>query len=334
MKIGLTYDLRQDYLDLGFSKQDTAEFDRIDTIEAVERTLQQLGYITDRIGNIWSLTNRLAAGERWDLVFNIAEGLRGIGREAQVPALLDAYDIPYTFSDPLILALTLHKGMTKRVLRDFGIPTPDFVEINSETDIAHINIPYPLFAKPIAEGTGKGIDAASKITKPAELKKVCTQLFKQYKQPVLVEKFLPGREFTVGIVGTGSKAISVGVMEVILKSNAEPDVYSYVNKEQCEELVQYKAVIDPMAKEAEKIALQAWRALGCRDAGRLDLRADASGVPNLMELNPLAGIHPEHSDLPIICSLYGISYAELMNMIMESAFSRIKKPSKDKTKAV
>ena len=334
MKIGLTYDLRQDYLDLGFGEVETAEFDRVDTIEAIETTLQHLGYSTDRIGNIWSLTKRLANGERWDLVFNIAEGLRGIGREAQVPAILDAYNIPYTFSDPLILALTLHKGMTKRVLRDFGIPTPDFAEVNSEADIASINLPYPLFAKPIAEGTGKGIDATSKIKNPAELKKVCIQLLKQYEQPVLVETFLPGREFTVGVVGTGVKAKSVGVMEVILNSNAEPDVYSYTNKEQCEELVQYKAVIDPMAKEAEKIALQTWRALGCRDGGRLDLRADANGVPNLMELNPLAGIHPEHSDLPIICSLYGISYPELMNMIMESAVSRVKKQPKEKTKVV
>ena len=334
MKIGLTYDLRQDYLDLGFGEVETAEFDRVDTIEAIETTLQHLGYSTDRIGNIWSLTKRLANGERWDLVFNIAEGLRGIGREAQVPAILDAYNIPYTFSDPLILALTLHKGMTKRVLRDFGIPTPDFAEVNSEADIAKINLPYPLFAKPIAEGTGKGIDATSKIKNPAELKKVCIQLLKQYEQPVLVETFLPGREFTVGVVGTGTKAKSVGVMEVILNSNAEPDVYSYTNKEQCEELVQYKAVIDPMAKEAEKIALQTWRALGCRDGGRLDLRADANGVPNLMELNPLAGIHPEHSDLPIICSLYGISYPELMNMIMESAVSRVKKQPKEKTKVV
>ena len=334
MRIGLTYDLRQDYLDLGFGELETAEFDRVDTVEAIETTLQHLGYSTDRIGNIWSLTKRLANGERWDLVFNIAEGLRGIGREAQVPALLDAYNIPYTFSDPLILALTLHKGMTKRVLRDFGIPTPDFAEVNSEADIASINLPYPLFAKPIAEGTGKGIDATSKIKNPAELKKVCIQLLKQYEQPVLVETFLPGREFTVGVVGTGTKAKSVGVMEVILNSNAEPDVYSYTNKEQCEELVQYKAVIDPMAKEAEKIALQTWRALGCRDGGRLDLRADANGVPNLMELNPLAGIHPEHSDLPIICSLYGISYPELMNMIMESAVSRVKKQPKEKTKVV
>ena len=123
-------------------------------------------------------------------------------------------------------------------------------------------------------------------------------------------------------------------MEVVLKNNAEPEVYSYLNKEQCEELVQYQAVIDPMAKEAEEIALKAWKALGCRDAGRLDLRADKNGVPNLMELNPLAGIHPEHSDLPIICTLYGISYTELFRMIMESALERVNKSIGTEIKAI
>lgn len=323
MKIGLTYDLRQDYLDLGYGEEETAEFDRIDTVEAIEQTIQALGHQTDRIGNIWSLTARLAAGDCWDLVFNIAEGLRGMGREAQVPALLDAYDIPYTFSDPLVMSLTLHKGLTKRVLRDLGIPTPDFAEVHTEADIRRVNLPYPLFAKPIAEGTGKGVTPASKIQNPAALEKVCKQLLATFKQPVLVETFLPGREFTVGIVGTGADARSVGIMEVILNENAEQEVYSYVNKERCEEFVGYVPVNDPMAAGAVEIALAAWRALGCRDAGRLDLRADADGVPNLMELNPLAGIHPKHSDLPIICELVGTSYLRLFEMILESAQKRV-----------
>ena len=126
MKIGITYDLKQEYLARGYSEEETAEFDREDTIDAIEAALAGLCHIPDRIGSIKSLTERLAAGDRWDLVFNIAEGLKGFGREAQVPALLDAYNIPYTFSDPLILSLTLHKGMIKHVLRDMGIPTPDF----------------------------------------------------------------------------------------------------------------------------------------------------------------------------------------------------------------
>ena len=324
MKVGLTYDLRQDYLDRGYSEEETAEFDRIDTIEAIEQTLQSLGYSTDRIGNIRDLAKRLNLGDRWDLVFNIAEGLRGIGREAQVPSLLDAYEIPYTFSDPLVLALTLHKGMTKRVLRDLGIPTPDFAEITCEEDIEKINLPYPLFAKPIAEGTGKGINATSRIVNEEELHRICRHLLDTYQQPVLVETYLPGREFTVAIVGTGRSAKVLGVMEIILRSNAEKNVYSYTNKEQCELYVDYVLADDDLARDAADTALRAWTGLNCRDAGRVDLRTDALGIPNFIEVNPLAGIHPEHSDLPIICNLAGISYTRLFELIMQSALSRLR----------
>jgi len=323
MNIGITYDLRDDYLKLGYSEEDTAEFDRIDTIDAIDTTLKVLNHQTDRIGNIWNLTRRLNNGDRWDLVFNIAEGLHGIAREAQVPALLDAYNIPYTFSDPFVLALTLHKGMTKRVLRDLGIPTPDFTEIHTETDIESVNIPFPLFAKPIAEGTGKGISKLSIIQSQAELHKTCSFLLKEFHQPVLIESYLPGREFTVGIVGTGTKARSVGVVEVLLNNNAEPGAYSYENKENYETKVDYLRVDDKAAKQAEEISLAAWRGIGCRDAGRIDLRADANGIPNLMEINPLAGINPIRSDLVIICKQYGISYKQLFQMILDSASERL-----------
>lgn len=323
MKIGITYDLREDYLIEGYSEEETAEFDRAETIEAIDQTLKELGYRTDRIGHLKSLTRRLAAGDRWDLVFNIAEGLRGFGREAQIPALLDAYDIPYTFSDPLVLALTLHKGMTKHVIRDMGIPTPDFAIIEKEDQITGICLSYPLFAKPVAEGTGKGITAASKINTEKELVEMCRMLLTVFKQPVLVETFLPGREFTVGIIGTGKDAIATDTMEVFLKAQAEPEVYSYINKENCEELVEYRLVYDEEAQQVRETALSAWRGLGCRDAGRMDLRSDRSGRPNFMEVNPLAGLHPQHSDLPIIFSLMGKTFHQLIDRIMHSALKRV-----------
>ena len=125
MKIGLTYDLRSDYLAAGYSEEETAEFDREDTIEAIENALSDLGHQPERIGHARRLVEALCQGHRWDLVFNIAEGMRGMGREAQVPAILDVYGIPYTFSDPLVMSLTLHKGMTKQILRDAGLPTAD-----------------------------------------------------------------------------------------------------------------------------------------------------------------------------------------------------------------
>jgi D-alanine-D-alanine ligase len=212
VKIGITYDLRDDYLAEGYGEEETAEFDHPVTIAAIEGALHILGHDTERIGHIRKLAEKLVAGEKWDLVFNIAEGLRGFGREAQVPALLEAYDIPYVFSDPLVLSLTLHKGMTKRVIRDLGIPTPDFTVVESPEEIERVALPFPLFAKPVAEGTGKGVTAASKINDRAELERVCLLLLETFRQPVLIEAFLPGREFTVGIIGTGGEAFVPGVL--------------------------------------------------------------------------------------------------------------------------
>lgn len=324
MNVGITYDLRDDYLALGLSEEELAEFDRPDTIDAIDGTLCALGYTTDRIGDLRKLAQRLVQGERWDLIFNIAEGRHGYGREAQVPALLDAYGLPYTFSDPLTLSLTLHKGMAKQVVRGLGVPTPDFMVVKSDRDLAAVNLPFPLFAKPVAEGTGKGVTAASMVGDRAELAAQCAALWSVYQQPVIVETYLPGREFTIGIVGTGDQARAVGIMEVILKEHAEPHAYTYQNKEWCEEYVEYRPVDQAVANEGKAVALAAWRALEGRDAGRIDLRADAGGHIHFLEANPLPGLHPEHSDLPILCAMAGISYGELLGWIMESALRRVK----------
>lgn len=324
MHVGLTYDLRDEYLKMGFSEDETAEFDREDTISHIENTLAELGYSTDRIGHVKNLVKRLAHGDRWDLVFNIAEGLYGSGREAQVPALLDAYQIPYVFSGPLILALTLDKAMTKIIVKDGGVPTPDHVVVYKEEDIGNIHLPYPLFAKPLAEGTGKGINPDSVILSPVQLLRICKMLLDRYRQPVLVETYLSGREFTAGIVGTGEQARCIGVIEILLKDNAEKGVYSYVNKEECEERIIY-SLTDPQAEEScAALALQAWKILRAEDGGRVDIRFDHLGTPHFLEINPLAGMHPLHSDLPILAGLKGISYPELIRMIMDSAVRKVK----------
>jgi D-alanine-D-alanine ligase len=323
MKIGITYDLRHEYLAAGYGEEETAEFDRIDTIQAIEHTLQGLGYDTERIGHIRQLAARLATGARWDCVFNIAEGMHGFGREAQVPALLDAFGIPYTFSDPLVLALALHKGMTKHVMRSIGVPTPDFCVVETAADVAHVDLPLPVFAKPVAEGTSKGISVSSKIQTYSELHDVCQQLLRTYQQPVLIEVFLAGREFTVGIIGTGQAARPLGAMEVILLAEAEPEIYSYANKALYEHRVRYRPVEDAAAMQAVDIALRAWRGLGCRDGGRVDLRCADDGTPYFLEINPLPGLHPDHSDLPILGGLHGVGYTELIAMIMQSALQRL-----------
>jgi len=326
LNIGLTYDLRSAYLAEGYSEDETAEFDREDTVAAIESAIQSLGHRTERIGHGRQLAAALAAGRHWDLVFNIAEGMHGIGREAQVPALLDMYGIAYTFSDPLVMSLTLHKGMTKRVIRDAGVPTADFFVAQTPADADAVGFPPPYFVKPVAEGTGKGITPQSIVRQHASLADACRLLIETYRQPVIIEPYLPGREFTTGIIGTGEKARVLGTIEVHLLDTAEQGVYSYINKEDCESRVVYRLVRpadDPVVADAEAVALAAWRTLGCRDAGRIDLRCDAGDHPLFMEVNPLAGIHPEHSDLPIICNHLGVSYRELIGWIIESAAGRI-----------
>jgi D-alanine-D-alanine ligase len=206
------------------------------------------------------------------------------------------------------------------------LPTPDWHVVRRLADLDGFDMSFPVIAKPIAEGTGKGIDTASRLTDRSALTRVCARLLSLYDEPVLVEEFLPGREFTVGILGTDDEAEVLGTLEIFLGTHADADVYSYRNKEQSEALMSYRLVRpadDGHVAAAESIALAAWRAVGGRDGGRLDLRCDARGNPQLMEINPLAGLHPTHSDLPMLCTALGIEYVDLVARIVESAQSRI-----------
>jgi D-alanine-D-alanine ligase len=323
LKVGLTYDLRSDYLALGYRAEDVAEFDSDATITALERALQALGHTAERIGTARALCARLVSGSRWDLVFNIAEGLAGRGRESQVPCILDVYGVPYTFSDPLVCAVTLDKAVAKQLVLCAGLHTPRFHIVRCAADLRNVKLAYPLFAKPIAEGTGKGIDSLSRIVAPPQLEQVGRALLERFAQPVLVEEFLPGREFTVGILGTGSAARVIGTMEVSIRPQANTVIYSYEVKERCEDLVDYSrpprsALVDAV----EALALESYRVLELRDAGRVDLRVDRDGRPAFMEVNPLPGLHPQHSDLPMIATQEGLAYEQLIGAIITSALAR------------
>ncbi len=321
MQVGLTFDLRSRFLAEGYSFEETAEMDSEQTIDAIANALASLGHHVDRVGHARDLIDKLAAGQRWDMVFNIAEGLKGFGRESQVPAILDLYEIPYTFSDPLTLAVCLHKGMAKMVMRERGIATAPFQVVETLADCNQITCDFPAFVKPIGEGTGKGISPASKVTSRFELHHVCEELLHRFSQPAIIEPFLPGREFTVSILGQGARARVLGTLEICLRADAEPEVYSYSNKERCEEVVEYQLVSaqDPLVASAEATALMAWRALGCRDAGRVDLRCDQQGSPMVMEVNPIPGMHPTHSDLPMTATAIGLTYADLVANIVNEA---------------
>lgn len=322
IKVGLTYDLKEDYLRMGYTNEQVAEFDAPETIDALENAITSLGFEVIRIGNIFGLVNFLNVGNRCDLVFNICEGMYGIAREAQVPCLLDAYRIPYVFSEPDILNLTLDKGLTKLILRQAGILTADFKVVNQLTDLQNIDIPFPMFVKPVAEGTSKGIDGFSLVDNQLQLEESVDYLLKTFRQPVLVESFLPGREFTVGITGSGDDTKALGTLEIVLNEHAPHPIYSYSVKKNWEKYASYKIAVDPVGLKCAEMAIEVWKIIKGKDAGRVDFRIDSSGNPNFIEVNPLAGLNPTYSDLPILARLMGITYLQLISEIMNSALKR------------
>lgn len=321
--VGLAYDLRDDYLAQGFTIEQAGEFDSVETIDSLEQALVENGYHVERIGNIKSLVKMLAAGKRWDIVFNICEGVSGIAREAQVPALLEAYDIPCVFSGADVMVTTMDKSIAKMIVRQNNLPTAPYAIIRSFEDIATVDLEFPLFAKPLAEGTGKGIDNRSQINSKEQLESKCLSLLGNYNQPVLVEEYLPGRDLTVGIIGNGADCRIVGVLEALYKDNAQGQSQTFYNKENCETVLEYVLVNDPLARKAGEIALECWTALNCLDGGRVDLRCDKNGIPRFLEVNPLSGLHPTHSDLPILAAQAGMPYTNLIGKIMEAALSRL-----------
>lgn len=322
LRIGLCYDLKADYLAAGFQPHEVMEFDEEVTIAGIEGALRGLGHQVERVGRGIELARRLAAGERWDLVFNFAEGVRGRSREAQVPAVCEMFDQPYTFSDPLTCAITLDKPLAKRLVRDIGLPTPAFAVVETEEDAEAVPLELPLFAKPVAEGSSKGVDGRSRISSRDELRETCAALLKTFGQPVLVERYLPGREVTVGIVGNGDEARVLGVMEVVFKDGTDTD-YTALNKAEFETRTEYRLLDgDALGMRAREVALAAYRALSCRDAGRVDLRCDENGEPCFLEVNPLPGLNPAYSDLPILSGMAGISFDQLLGSIVDAASRR------------
>jgi D-alanine-D-alanine ligase len=324
LKIGLVYDLRSEYLAAGCSAEQVAEFDSEETIAAIDSALRLPGHATERIGNARGLCAALVAGRRWDLVFNFCEGLSGRCRESQAPAILELFGVGYTFSDPLVCAATLDKSVAKRLIREAGLATPEFHVVARVEDTEKASLKYPLFVKPLAEGAGKGISGRSRIESPEQLTGVCKDLLRRFAQPVLIEEFLPGREFTVGVLGTGAEARVLGTIEISVRPEAGPAVYSYESKERCEELVEYKSLAHgPLRRKVEDLALACYRVLECRDAGRVDIRCDRRSRPAFVELNPLPGLHPTHSDLPMIATQEGMAYMELIGAIIQSAARRL-----------
>ena len=319
-----------------------AEWDSAETIDAVASALATYGEIV-RLEASPDFPERLRATKP-DLVFNIAEGLYGVNREAHVPAMCEFFGVPYSGSDPFTLSLCLDKARTKEILSHHRVPTAPFVLVESREDLHRLlgggsplappSDILPLFVKPVHEGSSKGITERNFVRSADELEAQVHFLLASYEQPVLVEEFLPGTEFTCGILGNGSGARVLPI--VAMNFGALPDgalpIYGYEAKwvwdrpENPLEIFECPARLsDALRTAIEKVALRAYRVLGCRDWSRVDVRLDADGVPNVVEVNPLPGILPDAADnscLPKAARAAGLSYDELIQSCLLHAAER------------
>ncbi len=321
----LRYDLEQPDL--------YAEWDEPATIDAVEHALRPLGTVI-RLEAIADFPTRLAKA-RPDFVFNIAEGLYGPNREGHIPAICEFLGVPYSASDPLTLSLALHKGRAKEVMQYRGVPTAPFILARTVADARNCALTFPVFVKPAFEGSGKGVSVKSLCNNRKELVKQVEYLLATYNEPVLVEHYLPGAEFTVALLGNGKEARCLPIVGMRFDELPEgaPPIYGYEAKwiwdspDDPLEMFECPARIPAkLATQIRAAALGAYNALECRDWCRIDIRCDADGIPNVVELNPLPGILPDPRDnscFPKAARAAGMSYDELIRTAADIAWRRI-----------
>jgi len=315
------------------ARDEFAEWDSPVTIAAVESALSRLGKVV-RLEAKEDFPERLR-DVRPDIVFNIAEGFNGVNREAHVPAICEFFGIPYSGSDPFTLSLCLDKARTKETLTFHGIPTPRFTVVERIEDLdAAGKLQLPLFVKPVHEGSSKGITDENLCWDRSQLLRQTRFLLENYRQPVIVEEYLPGNEFTCAVLGNGETATVlpiVGMNFDALPKGALP-IYSFDAKfvwdrpENPLDIFQCPARITrDLQASIERVTLDAFRVLGCRDWARIDVRLDAAGVPNVLEVNPLPGILPDPADnscLPKAARAAGIGYEELIQSCLRYAAAR------------
>lgn len=313
------------------SDDEFAEWDSSETIGAVEHALSSLGEVVRLEANA-EFPERLRA-ERPDIVFNMAEGLRGVNRESHVPAMCEFFEIPYSGSDPFTLSLCLDKARAKECLAYHGIPTAPF-RVLHDASTHPGSLAFPVFVKPVHEGSSKGITERNYCRTASEMRDQVAFLLDRYRQPVLVEQFLTGAEFTCAVLGNGSETHVlpiVGMNFDVLPSGSLP-VYGFEAKwlwdrpDEPLEIFECPARIDEALRDTiERVVLAAYHALGCRDWSRIDVRLDAAGVPNVVEVNPLPGILPNPADnscFPKAARAAGVSYDELIQTCVRHAADR------------
>lgn len=324
-RIGLTYNLKKG---IHSEIEDIeAEYDSIETVTAIKQSLEKLGAEVLLLEADPAIFGKLT-GNKIDIVFNIAEGTHGRGREAEIPAILNYLGIPFVGSDETTLCIALDKSLTKRIISTYGIKTPGSYLVNNINDFTKNGLKFPVIVKPNAEGSSKGIPDFSTADDAAELKKLVARNISAYRQSMLVEEYITGREFTVGIVGNGSDVKVFPPMEIhFAEGKLKRNVYSYTVKKNYKEFIEYRCPA-PVDKDTDgkirETAAEIFKILECRDFARMDFRMSEDGEIHFIEINPLPGLAPGYSDFPMIAGFTGIDYDTLIRMILNSALKRLR----------
>jgi D-alanine-D-alanine ligase len=347
-RVGLIYNMKKNvYVGPDAPPDALAEYDSVETVEALHEALEAGGNKVIRLEADETLLDSVRQVAP-DICFNIAEGLRGDARESHVPAILEMLDIPYTASKVLGHAISLDKAATKRIWRDSGLPTAPFQVFYHGDEALDPSLSFPLFIKPVHEGTGMGINSDSVTYDEVELRRRVGWVLKTYRQPALVEGYLPGREFTVGIIGNrflpGERTRNglydergyhlFPILEIDANQSVGGGLYnvdakSYVPGELGAPLYLCPADI-PVSLEVElkELAVAAFEAIGALDVSRIDFRLGQDGRPYLMEINTLPGLNPVVSDICVMAHAEGVEYTRLINEILILAAERYTREGK------
>jgi D-alanine-D-alanine ligase len=331
LRIGFTFNMKR--VDSKAGNDAEAEYDPPETIDAIRTAIESLGYEVVPLEATSELPQRLADA-KVDIVFNIAEGLVGRNREAQVPALCELIGTPYTGSDSATLALALDKALAKRILRQHGILTPEFQVFTSGREKLHpwLAQKFPLIVKPNAEGSSKGITGSGVVDDEPALRAAVTAIVEKYRQPALCEEYISGREFTVGLLGDKRPRI-LPPMEICFKDTSKSrPVYDFEIKQEWEKHVFYEcpAKLTPAElRVVERTARETFIALDCRDVARIDLRMSKDGQVYVLEVNPLPGLTPDYSDLVLISKAAGIDYRTLIAEILAGGLKRLREKRRE-----
>jgi len=322
--VGLTYDLKTDYtFKEGDPPDANAEFDHPSTIDVIADAIASNGYKVKKIGNVANLLEKLD-NLGVDIVFNISEGISGRNRESQVPVVLEMAGIPFVGADALTLGLTLDKVMAKKIFIAEKIPTPKFYEFKSSEELVNSNhYRFPLIVKPRFEGSSKGLSEESRVENREDLKKQIDYIVNTYKQPVIVEEFISGQEFTVAIVGNEPPEVMPVVQIKIdgrLQLNDKFYTFARITSDRLEYICPAKISAD-LKNKIQDLALKTYQAVECRDFGRVDFRVDSEGNPFVLEINPLPSLSTEDV-FKLVAETIGITYEQIIGRILESAIKR------------